>query len=85
MFLMTQEVNRDFWVHPINLLREKKGEFYTLYQDLRHFRARFIGMYRMNVEKFKDLLQKVSPHITKSWTYMRTPISAEQKLVITLR
>ena len=61
MFLMTQEVNSDFWVHPINLLREKKGEFYTLYPDLRHFRARFIGMYRMNVEKFEEIVTKSVP------------------------
>ena len=84
MFLV-QEVNREYWVHPINLLREEKGEFYQLYPDLRHFRKRYQGMYRMDVEKFEELLAKVSPRLTKRWTYMRKPISAEQKLVITLR
>ena len=79
------EVNREFWVHPVNHLREKKGEFYQLYPDLRHFPNKFIGMYRMEIEKFNELLQKVSPLITKKWTYIRAPISAEQKLVITLR
>ena len=85
LFINMFDVNRLYWVHPVNCLREKKGEFYQLYPDLRHFRSKFIGMYRMEVEKFDELLQKVSPFITKKWTYMRAPISAEQKLVITLR
>ena len=85
LFMLMEEVNRDYWVHPINLLCKQKGEFYNLYPDLRHFRKKFIGMYRMDVEKFEELLQKVSPLISKQSTYMREPISAEQKLVITLR
>ena len=84
MLWITQEINRQYWVHPINLLREEKGEFYTLYPDLRHFRSRFIGMYQMDVDKFEELLAKVTPYIKKCWTYMRTPISPEQQLVITL-
>ena len=86
MFMcLVEEVNRSCWVHPMTLLREEKGEFYQLYPDLRHFRKRFVGMYRMDVEKFEELLAKVSPRISSQWTYMRKPISAEQKLVITLR
>ena len=84
LFWLTQEVNRKCWVHPIYLLREEKGEFYQLYPDLRHFHRKFVGMYRMGVDKFEELLSKISPLITKNWTYMRKPISAEQKLVITL-
>ena len=84
MLWITQEVNRQYWVHPINLLHEEKGEFYTLYPDLRHFRNRFIGMYRMDVDEFEELLQKVTPYLKKRWTYMRAPISPEQQLVITL-
>ena len=85
LICLVEEVNREYWVHPINLLREEKGEFYQLYPDLRHFWKRFLGMYRMDVEKFEDLLSKVAPRITKTWTYMRKPISAEQKLIIMLR
>ena len=84
MFLQLQQVNRQWWVHPINLLRKEKGEFYQLYPDFRHFNRRFAGMYRMNVEKFEELLKLVSPNITKKWTYFREPISAEQKLILTL-
>ena len=83
--MMLEEVQRSCWVHPINVLHKEKGEFYTLYPDLRHYHKRFIGMYWMDVEKFQELLAKISPFITKKCTFMREPISAEQKLVITLR
>ena len=42
-------------------------------------------MYCLDVEKFEELLHKVSPLITKKWTYMREPISSEQRLILTLR
>ena len=72
-------------VHPLNNLRFEIGEFYTRYPDLRHFLAKFFTMYRMNVAKFGNLLLRVSPHITPKRTNWRHCISAEQKLVITLR
>ena len=80
-----QLVNRMVWVHPINELRAEKGEFYTLYPDLRHFAPKFFNMYRMSVPKFDALLHKVAPKLEKKWTIMREPLSAEQKLVLTLR
>ena len=52
--MLMGEVNRQYWVHPINLLREQKGEFYNLHPDLRHFHKKFIGMYRVDVEKFEE-------------------------------
>ena len=50
-------VNREIWVHPLNLDREEKGEFYTLYPDLRNFQKEFFAMYRMNLAKFDELLK----------------------------
>ena len=84
LFLQLQEVQRRWWVHPINLLRKEKGEFYQMYPDLRHFNQKFTGMYRMNVEKFEELLKLVTPKLKKKWTYMREPISPEQQLIVTL-
>ena len=78
-------MRRMMWVHPLNELRLDKGEFYTLYQDLRHFAPKFFNMYRMSVPKFDRLLRKISPLIEKKWTNMREPLSAEHKLVLTLR
>ena len=61
-------MRRMMWVHPLNELRLDKGEFYTLYLDLRHFAPKFFNMYRMSVPKFDRLLQKTSPLIEKKWT-----------------
>ena len=80
-----QQIRREYWVHPINELRFEKGEFYTLYPDLRHFPNKFFNMYHMTVAKFDTLLEKVEPVLRRQWTNMREPISPEQKLVITLR
>ena len=54
-------VNREIWVHPLNLDREKKGEFYTLYPDLHNFQKEFFAMYRMNPSKFDELLRILEP------------------------
>ena len=77
--------SRSVWVHPINSLHMQKGEFYTLYLDLRHFQPKFFSMYHMNPRKFDRLLTLVSPKIQKKWTKFQSPLSPEQKLVITLR
>ena len=78
-------VNREIWVHPLNLDREEKGEFYTLYPDLRNFQKEFFAMYRMNPAKFDELLKILEPRLRRTNTNMRKAISPEQKLVITLR
>ena len=78
-------VNREIWVHPLNLDREKKGEFYTLYPDLHNFQKEFFAMYCMNPAKFDELLRILEPRLWRSNTNMRKAISPEQKLVITLR
>ena len=60
-----QMIRRMMWIHPLNELRFEKGEFYTLYPDLRHFGPKFFNMYRMSVPKFDKLLRKISPYIEK--------------------
>ena len=80
-----QLVNRSIWVHPLNNLREEKGEFYSLYPDLRHYNKKFFKFYRLSVEKFDQLLDLVGPEITKKYSNFRAPISPEQRLVLTLR
>ena len=78
-------VNREIWVHPLNLQRENKGEFYSLYPDLHNFREEFFSMYRMTPAKFDALLKLLKPRLKGTRTNMRKPISAEKKLVITMR
>ena len=85
MLWFTSMVNREIWVHPLNLDQEKKGEFYTLYPDLRNSQKEFFAMYCMNPAKFDELLRILEPRLRRSNTNMRKAISSEQKLVITLR
>ena len=77
--------HRDFWVHPYNAEVHMKGEFFTDYQDLRKYPHRFFGSYRMTVRQFDHLLHMVYPHIAKQDNNYRKTISAEERLVITLR
>ena len=65
MYLQIQLMPRELWVHPLHELHEEKGEFYTLYPDLRHFPTRFFRMYRMSVNKFDKLLAELSPELLK--------------------
>ena len=85
MFLQMQTFYRDLWVHPLNDLRNEKGEFYTLYADLRHFSPRFFRMYRMSVGKFDMLLAMLTPRLRKKSVNTRLTISPEHQLVLTLR
>ena len=74
-----QLMPREVWVHPLNDLCEEKGEFYTLYPDLRHFNTSFFCMYHMSVRKFDKLLETLSDELKKK------DVKPEQQLVLTLR
>ena len=76
---------REVWVHPLNRTRTGKGEFYTLYPDLRHYPKKFFAVFRMDKNKFDNLLQRVAPRLLKQDTNYRASISPEQQLVVTLR
>ena len=78
-------VNREIWVHPLNLQCENKGEFYSLYPDLCNFHKEFFSMYQMTPAKFDALLKLLEPRLKGTRTNTRKPISADQKLVITMR
>ena len=76
---------RTMWIHPINSARLEKGEFYTLYPDLRRYDDRFFEMYRMHVSQFDYILEMLQPWLEKQVTSFREPISLEQSLVLTIR
>ena len=78
-------VHRDYWVHPYNAEVHIKGEFFTDYQDLRKYPHRFFCSYRMTVRQFDHLLHMVYPVIAKQDNNYRETISAEERLIITLR
>ena len=65
--------------------RDTKGEFSMLIQELRlHDHEYFFQYFRMLPSKVEELLGYIALDITKCSTKMRDPISADQRLVITL-
>ena len=76
--------NRRMWVKPWIMERERKGAYNALLNEFiltdREDYRRFM---RMNSETFHELLEKVRPHIQGQ--VIRLPISAEEKLAVTLR
>ncbi|CAK1601838.1 unnamed protein product [Parnassius mnemosyne] len=76
---------REYWVHPILRDRLTHGMFVTLYPKLRQYEPKFFNYFRMSTKSFDDLLHVIKVDITGDSTILRDSISAEEKLVITLR
>ena len=73
---------REMWIHPLNVDRVSKGEFYRLYLDQRHFPDIFFQNYRMSTFQFDELLVKIAPRIMKKDTNFRKAITPEEKFVL---
>ncbi|KAF6034082.1 hypothetical protein EB796_007607 [Bugula neritina] len=84
--LLAKKIKRKYWVHPINLKRNKFGLCSTLLPELREQNAesRHKSYFRMSVEKFDYLLRLVAPILTQQDTNMRQAIEPTLKLAITL-
>ena len=75
-----------FWRRSIFRDRKLHSEYYTLYQQLRETDREFHYRYvRMSKERFDHLLEMIRDRITYQETILREAISAEERLVITLR
>ena len=71
---------REIWVHRLNKSRLDKGEFYSLYLDLRHYPQKFFTFFRMPVAKFDEFLWLITPRIRRKSSNFHQPISPEQQL-----
>lgn len=77
---------RRYWVRPIIHERINQGDGHHLINEIRLFDPETHFAYcRMTVAKFDDLLQRVQPLIEKQITNFRHPISARDRLYLTLR
>ncbi|KOB58174.1 Uncharacterized protein OBRU01_25468 [Operophtera brumata] len=76
---------RQYWVHPILRDRLTHGQFQALYPKLRSFEPKFFNYLRMSINSFDELLGIISEQIATNDTHMRSIVSPEEKLVITLR
>ena len=84
-YLEMQDPVREYWIHPLNVDRVSKGEFYRLYLDQRYFPDKFFKNYRMSTFQFDEILFKIAPLLKKKDTNFRKAITPEEKLCITLR
>lgn len=76
---------RRYWVHPLNSSRESDMRFTTFFNEFKKYPEKFFDYYRMSILSFEELLEKVRPKITKEITHLRNPITAEERLTVTLR
>lgn len=77
---------RRFWVRDWIQRRATNDVTETLIREIRMEDAvAFNGLFRMTGEQFDQLLERVSPLISKQNTNMRESISARTRLMITLR
>jgi len=80
-----QRPRRQHWVHPMNDDRETSGRFLKFYNDISLYPEKFFLYYRMSIKSFDELLKKVRDPISKRYTPWWNPLSAEERLTITLR
>ncbi|RVE40776.1 hypothetical protein evm_014574 [Chilo suppressalis] len=77
---------RRFNVHPILRDRMTHSMFITLCPKLRKHGEKFFNYFRMSVTSFDELLEIIQEDLTPCQNYVvRDTVSAEEKLVITLR
>ncbi|XP_046970597.1 uncharacterized protein LOC124537751 [Vanessa cardui] len=70
---------------PMFSLKYKTGDFYTLYPRLKESSAEFLNYFRMSRECFYELYHFVKNGIQRQETKFKNTISAEERLVITIR
>ena len=84
--LLKKKQIKRFWRRSIFRDRKLHSEYYTLFQVLKDTdREWFFKYIRMSPERFSHLLSLVRDKISKKDTKLRECISAEERLVITLR
>ena len=77
---------RRIWVKEWIKNRQTKGAYSALLNEfLLTDRKDYRRFMRMNTETFSEVLERIRPYITGARTVMREPISAEEKLAVTLR
>lgn len=73
------------WVHELNQERTTKGEYHTLFSQLRQHPDKFFEYCRMSIETFDLILNRVEHRLQKTELNYRKVILPEERLVVTLR
>ncbi|XP_066592967.1 uncharacterized protein [Prorops nasuta] len=76
--------SKRFWVHPVLCERRKHGFYHAIYPVLSLEESRFRNYFRMTKSQLEEILIIIAPYISKK-TVVREPISAAERLCLTLR
>lgn len=69
----------------MNKTRYEFGEFHHIYNELRRDSERFFNFLRMSRETFDFISSKLKFKLTKGTINFKKPISATERLYVTLR
>ncbi len=83
--LTTMTETRNFWVHPMLENMQRYGSFWTLLAELDDHEDKFKQYLRLSREQFYEVLDKISPEISKEDTQLRDAIPAAERLAVCLR
>jgi hypothetical protein len=72
------------WVHPF-LKKNIRCRLFVAAKKLQQTDSKFIAFYRMSKQCYTDLVQLIAPAIRQQNTNMRECVSAEERILITLR
>lgn len=77
--------NRRYWIHPFTDLRLTRGRFYVSFVDLRENPDKFHNYFRMSIQSFDELADKITDKIKSQDTWMRLSIPPLEMIAVTLR
>lgn len=72
------------WVRPY-LEKNIRCRLFVAAKELQQTDSKFIAFYRMSKQCYMDLVQLIAPAIRQQNTNMRECVSAEERILITLR
>lgn len=84
MYLRLRRRRKRFWRHPY-IERNINCRLFVAAQELILNDERFQSMYRMTKRTFQELVELLTPAISRQNTNMRECISADERILITLR
>ncbi|XP_050676737.1 uncharacterized protein LOC126973475 isoform X1 [Leptidea sinapis] len=82
---MKRAMKRKYWVHPMLMKRIPLGLCQSYIEELKSDDGKFYEYLRMTVTTFDSLLVRLADNLRRENTHFRNCISAEERLVITLR
>lgn len=84
--MFNKHQHRSMWIKPWIMDRPISGAYNKLFSDLQYSdRTSFRNFVRMDIPAFEDLLSRVESTICKTYSNLRRPICARERLCLTIR